>query len=130
MFYFITSSKLIIFVSFYYIVTFNHFFSLTRPLLVPYAHVSIESIDCILLSSFELRAIVLISSAKILCLSLLNICHVFNINLSFFYEFFIFSFVAKETTYVHFIFFYIIYFILNLRCFQIVFIIFKFSLFL
>ena len=35
-------------------------------LLVPYAYVSIESIDCILLSSFELKAILLNSSAKTL----------------------------------------------------------------
>ena len=34
--------------------------------------VSIESIDCILLSSFEIKAILLISSIKTLCLSLLK----------------------------------------------------------
>ena len=45
---FITSSKLIIFVSFDYIVTFNCFFSHIRSLFVPFAHVSIESVDCIL----------------------------------------------------------------------------------
>ena len=59
-------------------------FSLARSLLVPYAYVSIESTDCILLSSFELKAILLISSAKILCLSLLNRYFVFNIHLLFF----------------------------------------------
>ena len=58
-------------------------FSLTRSLLVPYAYVSIESIDCILLSFFALEAVLLISSAKALCLSLLNLCCVFNINFSF-----------------------------------------------
>ena len=52
----------------------------TRSLLVPYAYVSIETIDCILLSSFELKSILLISSVKI-CLSLLNLCWVFNIDL-------------------------------------------------
>ena len=54
-------------------------FSLTRSLLVPYAYVSIESIDCILLSSIELKAILLISSVKTLYLSRLNLCYVCNI---------------------------------------------------
>ena len=53
-------------------------FSLTKSLVVAYAYVSIESIDCILLSSFELRRILLISSVKILCLSHLNLCCVFK----------------------------------------------------
>ena len=57
--------------------------SLARSLLVPYADVSIKSIDCILLSSFELKAILLISSVKTLCFSLLNLCFVFSINLLF-----------------------------------------------
>ena len=57
--------------------------SLTKFLLVPYAYVSIESIDCILLSSFELKAILLIYSVKTLCLSLLNLCCVFNISFYF-----------------------------------------------
>ena len=56
----------------------------TRSLLVPYAYVSIESIDYILLSLFELKAILLISSVKTLCLSLLNLFCVFNINLLLF----------------------------------------------
>ena len=59
-------------------------FSLTRSLLVPYVFVSIGSIYCILLSSFELEAILLISSLKLLCLSLLNLGCVCNINC--FYE--------------------------------------------
>ena len=54
-------------------------FSFTRSLLVPY-----KSTDCILLSSFELKSILLIFSVKSLCLSLLNPCCVFNINLLFF----------------------------------------------
>ena len=54
---------------------------ITRSLLIPNAYVSIQSIDCILLLSFELKAILLISSVKTLCLSLLNLCCVFNINL-------------------------------------------------
>ena len=58
--------------------------SLTKFLLVPYAYVSIESIDCILLSSFELKAILLISSVKTLCLSLLNLCCICNISSLFF----------------------------------------------
>ena len=67
-------------------------FSLTRSLLFSYAYISIESIDCILLSSFELKAILLISSVKTLCFSLLNLCCVFNIDLLFlmnFYHFFL-----------------------------------------
>ena len=80
----------------FYIIKVNHFlyrfiillhlissFSLTRSLLVPYAYVSIETIDSILLLSLELKAILLISSVKVLCLSLLNICCVFNIDLLF-----------------------------------------------
>ena len=59
-------------------------FSLTRSLLVAYAYVSIKSIDSLLLSSFELKAILLISLVKTLCLSLLNLCGVFDINLLFF----------------------------------------------
>ena len=55
-------------------------FSLTRSFL---AYVYIESIDCILLSSFDFKAILLISSVKTLCLSLLNLCCVFRINLLF-----------------------------------------------
>ena len=54
-------------------------FPLTRSLFIRYAYVSIESMDCILLSSFELKAILLTSSVKTLCLSLLNFCCVFNI---------------------------------------------------
>ena len=55
-----------------------------RPLVVPYAYVSIEPIHCIILSSFELKAILLISSVKRLCLSLLSLCCVFSISLLFF----------------------------------------------
>ena len=54
-----------------------------RYLLISCAYISIESIDCILLSSFELKAILLISSVKTLCLSLLNLCCVFNTSLFF-----------------------------------------------
>ena len=58
----------------------------TRSSLFLYVYVSIESISCILLSSFELEAILSISSVKSLCFSLLNLCCVFSISL-FFYEF-------------------------------------------
>ena len=53
-----------------------------------YMHVSIEPIDCIHLSSSEFRAILIIFSVKILCLSLLNLCSIFNIDLLFFFCFF------------------------------------------
>ena len=46
-------------------------FLLIRSLLVWYAYISIESIDCILSSSFELKAILLISTVKKLWLLLL-----------------------------------------------------------
>ena len=55
-----------------------------RSVLITCAYVSIESIDYILLSSFELKAILLISLIKTLCLSLLNLCCVFNITFLFF----------------------------------------------
>ena len=61
-------------------------FSLTRSLLVPYAYISIESLDCVLLSSFERMKIWLISSVKTLCLSFLNLCRGFYINLMFFID--------------------------------------------
>ena len=53
----VTSSKLIVlFIWFYHIATLNIFFSVTRSLFVPYPYVSIESIDCILWTSFEFNA--------------------------------------------------------------------------
>ena len=52
----------------------------TRSLLVLYAYVSTKSIDFILLSSFELKELLLISSVKTLCLSLLNLFCAFNIS--------------------------------------------------
>ena len=58
-----------------------------RSLLVPYTHVSIKSIDPIHLWLFQLKEILLISSLKRLCLSLLNLCCVFNISLLFFNSF-------------------------------------------
>ena len=57
------------------------FFLLTKSLLVRYKYVSIKSIDCTILSSFELKEILLIPSVKTLCLSLLNLCCVSNIDL-------------------------------------------------
>ena len=55
-------------------------FHFTRSLVVPYAY---ESNDFILLPSFEIKIISLISPIRTLCLSLLNLCRVSNIN-SFF----------------------------------------------
>ena len=54
-----------------------------RYFLVLYAYVSIESIDCILLSSIKFKVILLISLVKILYLLLLNLCCVSNISLFF-----------------------------------------------
>ena len=50
-------------------------------LLIPCGDASIESIDFIFLSLFELKSILLISSVNTLCLSLLNLCCVCNISL-------------------------------------------------
>ena len=58
-------------------------FLLTRSLFFPYAYVSIESIDCNLLSSFKLKAVLLISPIKT-CFALSNLCRVFNTTLLFF----------------------------------------------
>ena len=55
-----------------------------RSLLVPYAYVSIKSVDRTLLSSFELKEIFLIYSVKTLRLALLNLCSIFNTDLLFF----------------------------------------------
>ena len=102
-------------------------FSLTRSLFVPYVYVSIESIDCILLSSFEPKEILLISSVKTLCLLLLNLCCVFDIDLLFLLNSFLIFFI---TIYVNFIFFQVVCFIFKLSCFWTVFIIFKLKFFL
>ena len=95
---FVTSSFLCCFIILLHLISS---FLLTRSLLVPYAYVSMESVDCILLSSFELKAILLTSSVKILCFSLLNMCCLFNISL-FFYEFFLIFF---KTIHINFVFF-------------------------
>ena len=59
------------------LLVFSFFF--IRSSRVPYAYVSIKSIDCILLSSFQLKAVLLINSVKTLCVSLLNLCCYFNL---------------------------------------------------
>ena len=61
----------------------------TRFLLVPHAYSSLESIDCFLLSSLIVNAILLTFSINTLCFSLLNHCCDFSINLLFFINFFI-----------------------------------------
>ena len=84
-----------------------------RSLLVPYAHVSIESIDSIFLSSFLLKAILLNYSVKT-CLWLLNLYCLSNIDLLFLMKCLWFL----KTIYVNFIFFFIIYLIPKLIWFQ------------
>ena len=64
----------------------------TSSLLVPYTYISIESIDCILLSSLALYVILLTSSVNTLSFLLLNLRRDFNIDLLFFYEFFMIFF--------------------------------------
>ena len=78
------------------------FFLDSRSLFVLYAYVSIESIDYFLFSSFKLKTILVISSLKTLCFSLLNLCFVFRISI-FFYEFLVIFF---KTMYANFIFLY------------------------
>ena len=56
----------------------------TRSLLVLYAHVSTELIDCIPLPSIELTGILSVSSLETLCLSLRNVCCIFNIIVLYF----------------------------------------------
>ena len=85
------------FMFFFYNIKINHFlyrfiillrliFSFLRIILLPYAYVSTESIDCILLSSIELREILLISSVKTVCLSLIKLfCFVVFFNIGFLY---------------------------------------------
>ena len=63
----------------------------TSPL-VPHTYVSIESIDCILSSSFTLNAILLTSSVNTFCFSPLNLC-------CDFYEFFM---IFSETFHIDF----------------------------
>ena len=55
----------------------------TRSLRVHWTYAPIESIDCIIFSLFELKLILLISSVKTLCFSLLNFLFIFNISLLF-----------------------------------------------
>ena len=85
-----------------------------KCLLVPQVYVSTESIGCILLSSFTLNVILLSSSVKTLCLLLLTVCCVFDINLKFLYEFIM---VFYKTFCFNFNFFKSIYSILKLICF-------------
>ena len=59
----------------------------TRTSLVPHAYVSAESVYCILLSLFELKAILMIFSVKTLCFPFLNLCFIFNISLLFLMNF-------------------------------------------
>ena len=101
MFFYVFFCNIIILCCFIILLHLISLFLLTRSLLVPYVYVSMESVDCILLSSFELKAILLTSSVKILCFSLLNMCCLFNISL-FFYEFFLIFF---KTIHINFVFF-------------------------
>ena len=65
----------------YLIFSFSH----NRSLFVPYAYVSVESIDCIvILSSLAFSAILLNFLVNAICFLLLNFCRDFNINLLLF----------------------------------------------
>ena len=99
---------------YYYIKSFLFHFP---DLCLFHMHFSIKSIDFILLSSLELKAILLIYSVKTLCFLLLDFCCLFSNNFSFLMNSLWGFFVTKETIYVNFIFFWIICFILKLHCF-------------
>ena len=68
---------------FYEIATFTSLFLYTSSWLIQYAYVSIEPIDCNLLSSLAVNAILLTSSVNTICFSLLSLCRYFNINFLF-----------------------------------------------
>ena len=59
-------------------------FSHTSSQLIPYAYISNESIDCILLSSLVVNALLLTSSVNTSCFLLLNLYQDFDIYLLFF----------------------------------------------
>ena len=77
-------------------------FLYARYLFSPYAYAFIELIDCIVLSLLALNLIILISSVNTLYFLFLNLCCNFNINLLFFYEFFM---TFSETNHINFVFF-------------------------
>ena len=73
-----------------------------------------ESIDCILLSSIAITAILLTSSVKTLCLSLLNLQCFFNTNLLLFMN--SLQFFSKNFC-INIMFYQLLYFIFQLSCF-------------
>ena len=93
-------------------------FSLDNVLLVLYAYIFIESIDCTLLSAFEFKTTLFFSLVKPLCLSLLNLWCVFNITRLLFIDY---------KCYLHQFHLLMIYFIFKLSCFWTSFITFKFK---
>ena len=105
----------------------SFFFWHTRSLLIPNAHVYIKSIDCILLSSLELKAILLTSSVNTLYFSLLYLCCDLNINLLSFMNSLWFSLRQSISNILFPIFilfslytfpyFSLVYFVFNLSCF-------------
>ena len=99
-----------------FIILLDLFFSFFtfRILALPYAYVSIESIDSILLSSLVLNAILIVSSLNKLCFFLVSLCCDFNINLVLFINSLLSFF---KVNYANFIFLLLIYFIFNLSCF-------------
>ena len=98
----------------------------TRSWLVPHAHVSAKLIDCILLSSLALNAVLITSSVNALCFSLLDFYCDFNIDFIVFCEIFM---IFSKSFYIKFTFFYLVYFTFKLSCFLTTFIIFEFKLF-
>ena len=79
---FTTSSKLIIFCIVLLDCYIKSFLYHLLNLCLFHVHMFLST-DCILLSLVELKAILWISSVKILCLSLWNLCCIFNIALLF-----------------------------------------------
>ena len=109
---FTISSKLIIFcIALLYCYILPLLFHVLQLCLFHMHIFSIESIDYILLSSFELKAILFIDSVGTLCLSLLKLCCVLNIDLSFPMNSLWFPLVRSISI---LFFFQMIYFILNI----------------
>ena len=117
----------------YFLYCFNVFLSLISSflrimdLLLLYRYVSLQSIDCIVLSLLAINAILITSSVNTLCFLLQNLSCNFNINLLSFKKFcdFLLHYILQ---YFNIIFFLVVYFIFESICFLTIFKIFDFKL--
>ena len=117
----------------YFLYCFNVFLSLISSflrimdLLLLHRYVSLQSIDCIVLSLLAINAILITSSVNTLCFLLQNLSCNFNINLLSFKKFcdFLLHYILQ---YFNIIFFLVVYFIFESICFLTIFKIFDFKL--